>query len=151
MTKKILEDIHILNWFSDLKGNLGRAEMGSISIHFWRILVIYLCWAAMAAEEEYQKYKDPKQPMNVRINDLMSRMTLAEKIGQMTQIDRTVASGEVINKYLLGNWTSVSSYLFFSFGFFFFSKMAAPQIQSRCDLDPTGPLRTMTRGPSHIS
>ncbi|KAF7148233.1 hypothetical protein RHSIM_Rhsim03G0055100 [Rhododendron simsii] len=76
--------------------------MAEISIRFWGILVICLCWAAMA-EEEYKKYKDPKQPINVRIKDLMSRMTLEEKIGQMTQIDRTVASGQVINKYLLGS------------------------------------------------
>ncbi|GMP91820.1 hypothetical protein CsSME_00042332 [Camellia sinensis var. sinensis] len=34
------------------------------------------------------KYKDPKQPINIRMKDLMSRMTLAEKIAQMTQIDR---------------------------------------------------------------
>lgn len=47
-------------------------------------------------------YKDPKQPLNVRIKDLMSRMTLAEKIGQMTQIDRTVASREVMKKYNIG-------------------------------------------------
>ncbi|KAE9465678.1 hypothetical protein C3L33_02390, partial [Rhododendron williamsianum] len=76
--------------------------MARISVRFWGILVICLCWAAMA-EAEYKKYKDPKQPINVRIKDLMSRMTLEEKIGQMTQIDRTVASGQVINKYLLGS------------------------------------------------
>ncbi|KAF7148661.1 hypothetical protein RHSIM_Rhsim03G0055200 [Rhododendron simsii] len=76
--------------------------MARISIRFWGILVVCLCWAAMA-EAEYKKYKDPKQPINVRIKDLMSRMTLEEKIGQMTQIDRTVASGQVINKYLLGS------------------------------------------------
>jgi hypothetical protein len=35
---------------------------------------------------DYIKYKDPKKQTNVRIEDLMSRMTLAEKIGQMTQI-----------------------------------------------------------------
>lgn len=81
--------------------------MARISVRFWGILVVCLCWAAMA-EAEYKKYKDPKQPINVRIKDLMSRMTLEEKIGQMTQIDRTVASGQVINKYLLGKHISSS-------------------------------------------
>ncbi|KAG5530583.1 hypothetical protein RHGRI_025518 [Rhododendron griersonianum] len=56
-----------------------------------------LCWAAVA-KAEYEKYKDPKQHINVRIKDLMGRMTLEEKIGQMTQIERTVASAEVIKK-----------------------------------------------------
>ena len=59
------------------------------------------CWAAMA-EAEYMKYKDPKQLINARIKDLMKRMTLEEKIGQMSQIDRTVASEEVMKKYFLG-------------------------------------------------
>nr|GMD69778.1 beta-glucosidase BoGH3B-like isoform X1 [Ipomoea batatas] len=42
----------------------------------------------MAAE----KYKDPKQPVGERIKDLMKRMTLEEKIGQMTQIERKVST-----------------------------------------------------------
>ncbi|CAK9173869.1 unnamed protein product [Ilex paraguariensis] len=55
------------------------------------------------ADAEYMKYKDPKQPINTRIKDLMNRMTLEEKIGQMTQIDRTVASNEVMKKYYIGS------------------------------------------------
>lgn len=51
---------------------------------------------------EYLKYKDPKQLLNVRINDLLSRMTLAEKVGQMSQIERENATSEVINKYFIG-------------------------------------------------
>lgn len=42
------------------------------------------------ADAEYLKYKDPKQPLGARIRDLMSRMTLEEKIGQMVQIERSV-------------------------------------------------------------
>ncbi|KVI03071.1 Glycoside hydrolase family 3 [Cynara cardunculus var. scolymus] len=47
-------------------------------------------------------YKDPKQQLCARINDLMKRMTLEEKIGQMTQIERSVASNVVINNVLSG-------------------------------------------------
>ncbi|XP_028761264.1 uncharacterized protein LOC114719866 [Neltuma alba] len=65
-------------------------------------LLLLRCWFAMA-ETEYAKYKDPKQPLNVRIRDLMNRMTLEEKIGQMTQIDRSVASHEVMNKFFIGS------------------------------------------------
>lgn len=60
------------------------------------------CWVAVGGTE-YLKYKDPKQPLNVRINDLLSRMTLAEKIGQMSQIARENATAEVINKYFIGS------------------------------------------------
>jgi hypothetical protein len=61
------------------------------------------CWVAMA-EAEYLKYKDPKQPLNTRIKDLIGRMTLEEKIGQMVQIDRSVASADVMNKYFIGKF-----------------------------------------------
>ncbi|KAI5391494.1 hypothetical protein KIW84_076344 [Lathyrus oleraceus] len=55
------------------------------------------------AEAEYLKYKDPKQPLDTRIKDLVDRMTLEEKIGQMVQIERTVASTDVVNKYYIGS------------------------------------------------
>lgn len=54
-------------------------------------------------DAEYMKYKDPKQPVNTRIKDLIRRMTLAEKIGQMTQIERSVASADVMKKYFIGS------------------------------------------------
>uniref|UniRef100_A0A5B7A030 Putative lysosomal beta glucosidase-like n=1 Tax=Davidia involucrata TaxID=16924 RepID=A0A5B7A030_DAVIN len=75
--------------------------MARISIFYMGILVM-CCWVAIA-EAEYLKYKDPKQPLNVRIKNLMSRMTLEEKIGQMVQIDRSVASAEVMKKYFIGS------------------------------------------------
>ncbi|KAK2451134.1 beta-glucosidase BoGH3B [Trifolium repens] len=65
-------------------------------------LLLLHCWVAMA-EAEYLKYKDPKQPLNTRIKDLIGRMTLEEKIGQMVQIDRSVASADVMNKYFIGS------------------------------------------------
>lgn len=59
--------------------------------------------AFSVANAEYLKYKDPKQPLGARIKDLMSRMTLEEKIGQMTQIERSVASADVMKKYFIGS------------------------------------------------
>jgi beta-glucosidase len=49
------------------------------------------------------KYKDPKQPVNERVEDLLSRMTLEEKIGQMSQIERANATPAVIQKYFVGS------------------------------------------------
>ncbi|WCJ25448.1 Glycosyl hydrolase family protein [Euphorbia peplus] len=63
---------------------------------------LVVLWAAMG-EAKYIKYKDPKQPVAIRIKDLMRRMTLAEKIGQMTQIERNVSSPEVMSKYFIGS------------------------------------------------
>ncbi|KAG8645528.1 beta-glucosidase BoGH3B isoform X1 [Manihot esculenta] len=59
-------------------------------------------WIAMV-EAEYVKYKDPKQPVGARVKDLLSRMTLEEKIGQMAQIDRSVASPAVMKTNSIGS------------------------------------------------
>ena len=48
------------------------------------------------------EYKDPTQPLNARIDDLLRRMTLAEKIGQMSQIDQENATADVISNYFIG-------------------------------------------------
>ncbi|KAJ6296736.1 hypothetical protein OIU78_022456 [Salix suchowensis] len=63
---------------------------------------LVVIWAALA-EAEYMIYKDAAKPLNSRIKDLVSRMTLEEKIGQMTQIERGVASAEVIKDYFIGS------------------------------------------------
>ncbi|KAG8055242.1 hypothetical protein GUJ93_ZPchr0001g32520 [Zizania palustris] len=68
----------------------------------WACLLLLLCFASMG-DAVYMKYKDPKQPTNTRIKDLISRMTLAEKIGQMTQIERLEASADVMKKYFIGS------------------------------------------------
>ncbi|KAL6186507.1 hypothetical protein ACLB2K_042627 [Fragaria x ananassa] len=83
----------------------SQEEMAEILISLMGLLLLCLCIEimTMTAEAECMKYKDPNQPLNTRINDLLSRMTLEEKIGQMTQIDRSVASPEVMYKYNIGS------------------------------------------------
>ncbi|OMO77085.1 hypothetical protein COLO4_25348 [Corchorus olitorius] len=75
--------------------------MASFSIP--KLGFLLLCCLAAVTEATYVKYKDPKQPVGARIKDLMSRMTLAEKIGQMTQIERSVATPDVMKKYFIGS------------------------------------------------
>jgi hypothetical protein len=65
--------------------------------------------AAAAAGADYAKYKDPKQPLNRRIGDLLARMTLDEKIGQMSQIERENATADVVRDYFIGTRTVCSS------------------------------------------
>ncbi|WOH06268.1 hypothetical protein DCAR_0625691 [Daucus carota subsp. sativus] len=66
-------------------------------------LLVIACCSNVMGLPGYVKYKDSKLPISVRIEDLMSRMSLEEKIGQMTQIERTLASTEVMNKYFIGS------------------------------------------------
>jgi beta-glucosidase len=48
-------------------------------------------------------YTDPSQPVETRVEDLLKRMTLDEKIGQMTQVEKnSIAPGD-ITKYYIGS------------------------------------------------
>ncbi|KAJ6986029.1 beta-glucosidase BoGH3B-like [Populus alba x Populus x berolinensis] len=58
--------------------------MSRISIPLVGFLLLCCLANMIQAEGDYIKYKDPKQPTNVRIRDLMSRMTLAEKIASLS-------------------------------------------------------------------
>ncbi|XAR60231.1 Glucan 1,3-beta-glucosidase [Bertholletia excelsa] len=71
-------------------------------------LAVLLCilGEARSEEKDLMKYKDPNQPINKRIKDLMKRMTLAEKIGQMTQIDRINATVQIMKDYSIGSLLS---------------------------------------------
>lgn len=75
--------------------------MGKILTPQLGFFLLLLC--SCIAEAEYMKYKDPKVPVNLRVQDLLSRMTLDEKIGQMVQIERKVASADVMKNYFIGS------------------------------------------------
>ncbi|MCL5281440.1 MAG: hypothetical protein M1376_16205, partial [Planctomycetes bacterium] len=49
----------------------------------WCAGIVFLCGSSLANAAKTPPYLDPAQPMDVRIDDLLSRMTLAEKIGQI--------------------------------------------------------------------
>src|SRR5689334_15473816 len=55
------------------------------------------------ATAEVEIYKDSAQPVNARVDDLLARMTLDEKIGQMTQVEKDSIEPGDITKYLIGS------------------------------------------------
>lgn len=59
----------------------------------------------LKAQEGLPKYLNPEFPPEERATDLLSRMTLDEKIGQMTQIDSSVVISKpsIISEYLIGS------------------------------------------------
>jgi len=57
--------------------------------------------AAQGASATATVYKDASLPVDQRVADLMSRMTLVEKIGQMTQAERGAVTG---NPNLIAQW-----------------------------------------------
>ncbi len=48
-------------------------------------------------------YQDATQPVTARVNDLLARMTLIEKIGQMTQAEYTALTPAEVTTYYLGS------------------------------------------------
>ena len=48
-------------------------------------------------------YTDPSQPIEARVEDLLKRMTLEEKIGQMTQVEKGSIKPGDITKYYIGS------------------------------------------------
>ena len=52
--------------------------------------------------EQYVLYKDPTRPVDKRVKDLLQRMTLEEKIGQMVQLERANMTAEIMRKYHIG-------------------------------------------------
>ena len=48
-------------------------------------------------------YLDPSQPVEARVEDLLARMTLDEKIGQMTQVENNSIAPYDVKKYYIGS------------------------------------------------
>ncbi|KAL8215205.1 hypothetical protein R6Q57_004654 [Mikania cordata] len=48
-------------------------------------------------------YKNANEPIEARVKDLLHRLTLKEKLGQMTQIERAVATPDVIRDLCIGS------------------------------------------------
>ena len=55
------------------------------------------------ADREQLPYLDPDLPVDERVEDLLGRMELADKVGQMTQGERSVATPDVVRDLRLGS------------------------------------------------
>uniref|UniRef100_M0ZTJ9 Hydrolase, hydrolyzing O-glycosyl compounds n=1 Tax=Solanum tuberosum TaxID=4113 RepID=M0ZTJ9_SOLTU len=78
-----------------------------ITITLLGLVLLFSTWeSCMAQQGDYMLYKDPNKPINARIKDLMSRMTLSEKIGQMTQLERKNMTTDIMKNYGIGSLLS---------------------------------------------
>lgn len=70
------------------------------------IFAVLLLASCVDTPARAQVYLDPLAPTADRVEDLLARMTLAEKVGQMTQAERASLSGDDIATYFLGSLLS---------------------------------------------
>jgi len=95
------------------KKNRNREIMAGVIIIFVTALCIWL-WFSSATKlppppppSEEAPYRNPNLTPEERATDLLSRMTLEEKIGQMTLVDRqSISSISDISTYYLGGLLS---------------------------------------------
>jgi beta-glucosidase len=55
------------------------------------------------AQAHHAPYHDPNLPVATRVNDLLGRMTLDEKLGQMTQAERGSISNAQVTQFRIGS------------------------------------------------
>ena len=60
-------------------------------------------FAPGTAAAQTPPYKDPSLPVATRVNDLLGRMSLDEKLGQMTQAERASISNAQITQFRIGS------------------------------------------------
>ncbi|GAB4519393.1 MAG: glycoside hydrolase family 3 N-terminal domain-containing protein [Anaerolineae bacterium] len=72
---------------------------------FLLVLLCLLAFGTVAQQDpppDDAPYRDSSLPIEDRIDDLLARMTLEEKIGQMTLIEKNSLSPEEVTTYMLG-------------------------------------------------
>lgn len=81
-----------------------------VSVHavvFFLIACIFITTRISArlqnGDQSMVVYKDPNQGVEARVEDLLKRMTLKEKIGQMMQLERKNLTAEIMKQYGVGS------------------------------------------------
>ncbi|KAH7302622.1 hypothetical protein KP509_23G080000 [Ceratopteris richardii] len=68
------------------------------------LVLLFICLeASVASSSGVPLYKNPSATVEARVQDLLQRMTLEEKVGQMMQIERSVANPSIIQKNFVGS------------------------------------------------
>lgn len=76
----------------------------NLAIAFMCLMIVMFTTATRYLKAgETPLYRDPAAPVEARVDDLLSRMTLEEKIGQMTQAERQFITPDQVTKYFIGS------------------------------------------------
>ncbi|MDX2139907.1 MAG: glycoside hydrolase family 3 N-terminal domain-containing protein [Chloroflexota bacterium] len=67
------------------------------------LMVVMMLMVGMSVRADVLPYQDPTLSIEERVADLLSRMTLEEKIGQMTQVEVNSITPEDVTRYFIGS------------------------------------------------
>lgn len=87
---------------------MRRSSRGGLGVRTsWRgaaawLSALALLWSAAAAQGAPPAYRDPSSGVEARVADLLARMTLEEKIGQMTLLEKGSATPADATRLALG-------------------------------------------------
>src|SRR3954471_3805658 len=88
------------------RGTGGEGQMKPLSTLLASGCALVALSAPAATMGQAPPYKDASQPVAARVNDLLARMSLDEKIGQMTQAERNVVTPNDLATYGVGSLLS---------------------------------------------
>jgi beta-glucosidase len=83
--------------------SISKKSKSVLSILVSAAAVTSLLFVTPVTVEAANIYQDPSQPVEARVKDLLSRMTLDEKVGQMIQAERHTATADDVRNYYLGS------------------------------------------------
>jgi beta-glucosidase len=83
--------------------SISKKSKSVLSILVSAATVTSLLFVTPVTVEAANIYQDPSQPVEARVKDLLSRMTLDEKVGQMIQAERHTATADDVRNYYLGS------------------------------------------------
>jgi len=97
----------LLTSFSARLTSLRGHERIRMKSSVFRIIAVLVIWplASHSVAGQTPPYLDPTAPVDLRVEDLLGRMTLDEKIGQMMQVDHpaVLSNPSIITTYFMGS------------------------------------------------
>lgn len=73
-----------------------------MKMHLLLISILLIFVTSAQAQDDLLPYQNPDLPIEERVTDLLERMTLEEKIGQMTLIEKNSIDPDAVTEYHIG-------------------------------------------------
>ncbi len=70
--------------------------------HFIKLLLVLLLAGHISVAQDGFPYLDPAQDVETRVDDLLTRMTLEEKLGQMTLVEKNSITTQSVSGFFIG-------------------------------------------------